>query len=284
LKKFTFLAFTAFFIFILSNYSFAQTKPSSSISPTGQRLHCATMEGLERWYQENPQIDRNEVRYAPEPSQRTNRTDVIVTIPIVFHIVGSNARLAQVTDADVIWQLNKLNEDFEGANADSTNAPLFAAIRSHRGYNQIRFCLAQRDPNNLPSNGITRTVSSLTGTAICNNTDIVKHTASGGRDAWDPTRFFNVWVGEAGQCLLGIAQFPGTGNANEFGVLIAFEGFSNNPAYVDPSFNLGRTLQHEIGGAFSSATKRATASIAAPGLLACSMRSTIAPPTTTPSA
>ena len=51
-------------------------------------------------------------------------------------------------------------------------------------------------------------------------------------------------------CLLGIAQFPGTGNANEFGVLLAYEGFSNNPAYVDPSFNLGRTLQHEIGHCF----------------------------------
>jgi hypothetical protein len=250
LKKFTFLAFTAFLLFSFSNL-FAQQKPSQSISPTGQRLHCATMEKLELWYQQNPQIDRNaQPVYAPEPSQRTNRTNVIVTIPVVFHIVGSNARLAQVTDADVIWQLNKLNEDFEGANADSTNAPLFAAIRSHRGYNQIRFCLAQRDPGNLPSNGITRTVSSLTGNAICNNPDIVKHTASGGIDAWDPTRFFNIWVGEAGQCLLGIAQFPGTGNANEFGVLLAYEGFSNNPAYVDPAFNLGRTLQHEIGHCF----------------------------------
>jgi Pregnancy-associated plasma protein-A len=251
LKKFTFLAFTAFFILSLSNFSFAQTKPSQSISPTGQRLHCATMEGLERWYQANPQIDRNAVQYAPEPSQRNNRTNVVINIPIVFHIVGSSTRLAQVTDADVLWQLNKLNEDFRGANADSTNAPLFQSIRAHRDYAQIQFCLAQRDPNNLPATGITRTLSSLTGNAICNNTNIIKHTASGGIDAWDPSRFFNVWVGEAGQCLLGIAQFPGTGNADEFGVLLAYEGFSNNPAYVDPSFNLGRTLPHEIGHCFS---------------------------------
>ena len=141
-----------------------------------------------------------------------------------------------MTDADVLWQLNKLNEDFRGANADSTNAPLFQRIRAHKDYSQIQFCLAQRDPNNLPANGITRTLSSLLVTAICtgNNYNMLKHTASGGIDAWDPTRFFNVWVGEAGNCLLGVAQFPGTGNANEFGVVLAFDGFSNNPAYVDP--------------------------------------------------
>ncbi len=215
------------------------------------------MEGLELWYQQNPTLrvlaEQNQNRFAPEPANnRTNRTNVVVNIPIVFHIVGNSTRLAQVTDADVLWQLNKLNEDFRGANADSVNAPLFQSIRAYKDYCQIQFCLAQRDPNNNPltTPGITRTLSSLTGTAICNNTNIIKHTASGGIDAWDPSRFFNVWVGEAGLCLLGIAQFPGTGNFNEFGVLLAFDGFSNNPAYVDPSFNLGRTLPHEAGHCF----------------------------------
>jgi hypothetical protein len=111
LKKFTFLAFTAFLLFCFSN-SFAQQKPSSSISPTGQRLHCATMEALELYFQQNPAArqlaEDNKNRFAPE-SQRTNRTNVVVTIPVVFHIVGSAGRLAQVTDADVLWQLNKLN-------------------------------------------------------------------------------------------------------------------------------------------------------------------------------
>jgi hypothetical protein len=79
---------------------------------------------------------------------------------------------------------------------------------------------------------------------------MLKHTAQGGIDAWDPTRFFNVWVGEVGNCLLGVAQFPGTGSPSEDGVVLAFEGFGNNPAYVDPSFNLGRTLPHEAGHCF----------------------------------
>src|SRR6185503_10799499 len=254
LKKFTFLAFTAILLLGFSN-SFSQQRPQP-INPTGERLHCATMEALEMWYRQNPQIDRNEVRYAPEPQNRTNRTNVVVTIPIVFHIVGSSTRLAQVTDADVLWQLNKLNEDFRGANPDSTNATGFYPVRAYRDYCQIQFCLAQRDPNNNPVSGmggVTRTLSSLTGGTVCagNNYEMLKHTAQGGIDAWDPTRFMNVWVGEVGNCLLGVAQFPGTGLANEFGVVLAFDGFGNNPAYTAPGFDLGRTLPHELGHCFS---------------------------------
>jgi hypothetical protein len=129
LKKFTFLAFTAI-LFLSFSSTFAQQKQIPSISPTGERLHCATMEALELYFQQNPDArqlaEQNKNRFAPENSNRTNRTNVIVTIPVVFHIVGNASRLAQVTDADVIWQLNKMNEDFEGANADSTNAPLFS--------------------------------------------------------------------------------------------------------------------------------------------------------------
>ena len=251
MKKFTFLAFTAFLLFGF-NSSFAQQRPQP-INAAGGRLHCATMEGLELYFQQNPAArelaEQNKNRFAAESPNRTNRQNVVVNIPIVFHIVGNSTRLAQVTDADVLWQLNKLNEDFRGANADSTNAPLFQSIRAHRDYAQIQFCLAQRDPNNNPANGITRTLSSLTGATLCsgNNYNMLKSTAQGGIDAWDPTRFFNVWVGEVGNCLLGVAQFPGTGNANQYGVVLAFDGFGNNPAYVDPSFNLGRTLPHEIG-------------------------------------
>jgi len=258
LKKFTFLALTAF-LFFSFNDLFAQQRPAPS-SPNGNRLHCATMEGLEGYLQRNPAArdlaELNKNRFAPESQNRLNRNNVVVYIPIVFHIVGNATRLAQVTDADVLWQLNKLNEDFRGANADSTNASAFYPVRAYRNYCQIQFCLAERDPNNNPSNGITRTLSSLSNATLCADINAgtyepLKHTAQGGIDAWDPTRFLNVWVGEVGDCMLGVAQFPGAGNANEFGVIIAYDGFSNNPAYVDPSFNMGRTLSHELGHCFS---------------------------------
>jgi hypothetical protein len=250
LKKFTFLAFTAILLFSFRN-SFAQ-----QINPAGDRLRCATMEAYEGYLRQNPAArqlaEQNKNRFAAEPANRNNRQNVVVTIPIVFHIVGNSTRLAQVTDADVFWQLNKLNEDYRGANADSTNAPLFQNIRAYKDYCQIQFCLAQRDPANNPSNGITRTLSTVTGTALCadwpnGSYNVLKHTSQGGIDAWDPSRYLNVWVGEVGDCLLGVAQFPGVGNANEYGVVVAFDGFGNNPAYTTPGFALGRTVVHEIG-------------------------------------
>jgi hypothetical protein len=259
LKKFTFLTFTAILLFSFSN-SFGQQRLQPN-NPTTDHLRCATMQAYEGYLQRNPAArqlaEENKNRFASESPNRTNRQNVVVTIPIVFHIVGNSTRLAQVTDADVLWQLNKLNEDYRGANADSTNAPLFQNIRAYKDYCQIQFCLAQRDPGNNPltTPGITRTLSTLTGTTLCadfNNGSYnpLKHTAQGGIDAWDPTRFLNVWVGEVGNCLLGVAQFPGVGNANEYGVVIAFEGFSNNPAYTAPGFALGRTVVHEIGHCF----------------------------------
>jgi hypothetical protein len=151
LKKFTFLAFTAFLLLGFNSSAQQRTQP---INPNNERLHCATMEALEYYFQQNPAArelaEQNKNRFAPESSNRTARQNVVVTIPIVFHIVGSSTRLGQVTDADVLWQLNKLNEDFRGANADSTNATGFYPVRAYKDYCQIQFCLAQRDPSNNP--------------------------------------------------------------------------------------------------------------------------------------
>ncbi len=244
LKKSTFLLLTVFAFLLLSNTARSQRT---------QERRCYTMEALEQYLQANPQAralaEWNKTHFAPETPGQANRTQAIVTIPVVVHIVGSATRLAQVTDADVIWQINKLNEDFAGSNADSTNGANFYGVRSYNGYNQVRFCLAKRTPANAPSTGITRTLSAVPASTLCagSNYNMLKHTSQGGEDAWDPTRFFNIWVGEVGNCLLGVAQFPGTGSADEFGVVLAFEGFSNNPAYVHPSFALGRTAVHEIG-------------------------------------
>ena len=260
MKKNTFLAFTTILLFSFCNL-FAQQKPTPPANSSESHLRCATMEAYEGYLQRNPAArqlaEQNKNRFASESPNRTNRQNVVVTIPIVFHIVGNSTRLAQVTDADVLWQLNKLNEDYRGANPDSTNAPLFQSVRAYKDYCQIQFCLAQRDPSNNPltTPGITRTLSSLTSASLCADVNngsynVLKHTAQGGIDAWDPTRFMNVWVGEVGSCLLGVSQFPGTGNANEFGVVLAFDGFGNNPAYTAPGFNLGRTLPHELGHCF----------------------------------
>jgi hypothetical protein len=218
------------------------------------------MEGLEKYFQLHPDArklaETNLNRFAPKSQPQTQRILAVTNIPVVFHIVGSATRQAQITDADVLWQLNKMNEDFSGANPDSTNASGFYSIRAKKNYSQIQFCMAQRTPTILPSNGIDRVVSSLNSTQNCDdinnngNATIIKHSSSGGADAWDPSKYFNIWVGEFDPCLLGIATLPGVGPDNEQGIAIDFTAFSNNPAYVDPVYNLGRTAVHEAGHFF----------------------------------
>lgn len=270
MKNFTYLLLAGLFTFILQD-SLAQSgrflnlsakKPVTTTQTSARQTpnRCFTMEGLDIYFRNNPEAkalaESNKNRFAPETvtsSGQNHRTQAIVNVPVVFHIVGNATRQTQVTDADILWQLNKLNEDYAGANADSTNGVGFYPIRAKKDYSQIRFCMAQRTPADLPTNGIVRVVSTLTGTQNCNDVDaqgnatLIKHTSSGGSDAWDPSKYMNIWVGEYGPCLLGIATFPGTGNPNEQGVVISYEGFSNNPVYVDPAFALGRTLAHEAG-------------------------------------
>lgn len=174
-----------------------------------------------------------------------NSTQAIVTIPVVVHLVLPPADQARVTTADVIWQINKLNEDFAGVNADSTNAPNFYGIR---GRSQIRFCLAQQDANGNPTNGINRVYSTITDFSA-STVGQIKNASSCGASSWDPNRYFNIWVARS-TSLLGIATFPQTGAAAEQGIALALDGFSNNPAYVNPAFNLGRTAVHEAGHFF----------------------------------
>ncbi|WP_315814115.1 hypothetical protein [Paraflavitalea speifideaquila] len=97
-------------------------------------------------------------------NQAGAKLNAIVTIPVVVHILLPDPN--QITDADVNWQINKLNEDFGGTNADKVNAGIFA---SSFGQSQIRFCLAQQDATGNPTNGIDRVSSTVTWTDVTSN-------------------------------------------------------------------------------------------------------------------
>jgi hypothetical protein len=216
---------------------------------------CASDEYLQELLRKDPSLkakmDAAEARISKgmeakleERRNRGNqRLDAVVTIPTVVHIILSNPNI--VTDADVIWQINKLNEDYAGRNADSALAGVFA---SSFGHSNIQFCLAQKTPNGNPTNGINRITSGVTFTQ--NTFNDIKHASNCGADIWDPTKYFNIWVAESTDGTLGVATFPLGGPASEQGIVLALDGFGNNPAYVAPAFNLGRTAVHEAGHFF----------------------------------
>jgi Pregnancy-associated plasma protein-A. len=216
---------------------------------------CATDEYLQKLLAKDPglksrleaaeiQLSRTmDQKFRLQKQQGNHRINSTVTIPVVVHIILPNPEI--VTDADVQWQIDRLNTDFAGLNEDSVNAGPFASLFGH---SNIQFCLAQRDPRGNPTNGIQRIASNTKFDQ--NNFNNLKYASNCGADAWDTEQYFNIWVAESTDGTLGIATFPHGGPDNEQGIVIAHEGFGNNPAYTAPNFNLGRTAVHEAGHFF----------------------------------
>lgn len=180
-------------------------------------------------------IEQHTANYVVNP----NKQRVVKTIPVVFHIVYNTAA-QNVSDAQIQSQLNVLNADFRKLNADWTNTP--AVFQPLVADAEIQFCLAQQDPNGLATTGIVR--KSTTVTAFSTN-DAVKYTAQGGDNAWDRSRYLNIWVCNLSGGVLGYAQFPGGAAATD-GVVITYTGFGTTGTAAAP-FNKGRTATHEVG-------------------------------------
>ena len=77
-----------------------------------------------------------------------------ILIPVVVHVVYNNSA-QNISDAQIISQIQVLNEDFRRMNADRANTP--SAFANLAGNANIEFKLARRDPNGNTTNGITRT-------------------------------------------------------------------------------------------------------------------------------
>jgi len=162
-------------------------------------------------------------------------------IPIVFHLVLQNPNL--VSDTQVQAQLDTLNIDFAGLNADSVRIP--ATFKPLFGKAKIQFKMAQRTPNDEPTTGINRYVTTRASYTYTDN--ILKYTASGGADAWDPTRYLNIWITNISGGILGYATFPQGSVEAEQGVVVLH---SSLPGDSGAPYNKGRTLTHETGHYF----------------------------------
>ncbi|MCG3167710.1 MAG: hypothetical protein POELPBGB_03504 [Bacteroidia bacterium] len=203
--------------------------------------NCGTMEYLETQLQQDLGLHQrmeNIERFTEEwVRENGNGERTVINIPVVVHVVY-NTSAQNVSDAMIQAQIDVLNADFRALNADVTNTPsIFAGVVADC---EINFCLAQRDPNGNPTNGITRT--STTRTSFSSN-DYVKYTSQGGKDAWPASSYLNLWVCNLGSGLLGYAQFPGGAAATD-GVVVLY---SSLPGGTATNYNGGRTATHEVG-------------------------------------
>ena len=160
---------------------------------------------------------------------------VVVTIPVVFHVVYANDA-ENIPDSKLLEQLQVLNDDFRRLNADQDNLWPQAADT------EIEFCLATRDPNGAPSDGILRVPTTVGSFGTSDN---VKFSSAGGSDAWPREDYMNFWVCNLGGGLLGYAQFPG-GPAATDGIVCGYQFVGLNGPGAG-AYNLGRTATHEVG-------------------------------------
>jgi hypothetical protein len=174
--------------------------------------------------------------------------DGVIIIPVVVHVVYNTAA-QNVSDQQIQSQIDVLNLDYRRMNSDASSVPaVFQPVATDP---RIQFQLAARDPNCGPTNGITRTKTTVTVFVPDTNNPTtqagnpVKFAASGGHDAWPSSKYLNIWVCNMGGNPLGYSSFPGF-PANVDGVVIDYTCFGNTGTVIAP-YNLGRTATHEIG-------------------------------------
>ncbi|MEM7375239.1 MAG: PKD domain-containing protein [Bacteroidota bacterium] len=199
-------------------------------------------EKFEQWMEET--VKRTQRRR----SIFRNSSQEVYSLPVVVHVVYSNS-VENISDAQVMSQIEVLNQDYRRTNLDQSRTDQeFKNLAVDTG---IEFCMATVDPQGNPTNGIDRI--SLSGSPFVEQTinEEIKPAT-----IWDPNKYFNIWVLNIAEGVLGFAQFPMSSGLSGIpqlpatsqsdGVVINYFAFGTIGTVSDP-FNKGRTATHEIG-------------------------------------
>lgn len=161
-----------------------------------------------------------------------------VTLPIVFHIAHTGVTSeTNISDEQILSQLNVLNEEFEDS--------------------KIQFCLAVRDPEGNPTNGITRTDMSSNNEYMLNG---ISNGQGVGADqfqvklesgCWNPDEYINYYVvseingNDGGNGVQGFAYLGPTNDCRD-GVVCLYN-VTGTEGVLKPGRELGFTGVHEVG-------------------------------------
>jgi len=220
-----------------------------SLMGSAQR-NCPTIIPTPEEFSRDPKLrsfyDSLDTDYRTWLANFTQRQSVTRVFPIVVHVlynVNSN-HATNISDAQIFSQINIINNDFQRLNADWTNTPdVWEGLVAN---NEIKFCLASKDPAGNITSGIIRKFTDSTNFIARTSP---KHNNTGGSDAWPVDRYINVWVIPQSGTLLGYATFPWISSGAEDGIVIKQSAFGNIGT-ATPPYNLGRTLTHELGHFF----------------------------------
>jgi len=180
--------------------------------------------------------------HALEQSSLGSRANL--TVPLVFHIVY-NTPQQNIPDSLIFQQIERLNEDFQRLNADTVNTP--AAFAAIAGAMDVEFCLATEDPMGNPTNGIVRVASNQVSFASVSSysvPDPVKHTSSGGSDAWNTKDYLNIWICNLTGSTAYTAPVGNFVDPADDGIVCHYNHIGNTGVYP---YGEGRSIVHEMG-------------------------------------
>lgn len=264
LTKLYFFFLATFFLFIhqTSAQTFAEQCGQVSLLQHLDSIYPGFIQNYDKTYKEAVRFQLPEVR--KKEGQYTYYTyDTVYTIPVVVHVIY-NTGAENISNALINSQIDVLNECWRKRNADTVNTR--ALFKSRAGDTRIQFALATKDPNGNNTTGIVRVATAKTSFECGQYADEMKFTATGGDDAWDPTRYLNIWIADlrfySMEALLGYA-FPPNGHPNwpssswvadkNQGVVLHYKIVGkNNPLALSsfPSNAQGKVAVHEVGHYF----------------------------------
>ncbi|MEO9967250.1 MAG: choice-of-anchor J domain-containing protein [Reichenbachiella sp.] len=182
--------------------------------------------------------------------QADSYSETVYQIPVVVHVVHKGEEEgvgANIPEEQIINQIDSLNNDFRRLNVDQENTP--TSFLSVAADVKIEFILAKRDPEGLPTDGIVRVQGNQSSYTI-NDAELLA-----ANSYWPAEEYFNIWVADLSNGLLGFAKFPISnvpGMDEDPNLNRLIDGAFSDYEYFGTGFNAddfskGRTLTHEIG-------------------------------------
>jgi hypothetical protein len=191
------------------------------------------------------QADQLQLQHYMENGIQAKSTADTFRFALVFHVYGTTFGTDIVSDTLIQSAVAKLNEDFHGLNNDYNSVHnQFMPIRSTMN---IKFYLAQKDPNGNPTTGI---IYHPVQNGFANSTG---YDALIQADAWNNRKYINIYVqydlfNNSVYNNSGYAWYPNMGMTNNNTARIVYNGqyIGSN---TDPEF--ASTMTHELGHFFN---------------------------------
>ena len=211
------------------------------------QVSCHTDLVMEEHYQLNPDAKLQMERFEEFSRGHVNKITSggrlqagTYTIPVVFHVYGTDFAGKTVDDNTITTALQKVNEDFHGLNDDFGSVdPYFQSVRSAF---DVTFTLASIDPQGNPTTGIVYYPEK----SGYGNRSADSEVAA---DAWDNYKYCNVYIqldlyGDGSTTNSGVAWYPDESMSDANTARIVYNG---RYLYGNTDKEFASVLTHEFG-------------------------------------